>query len=386
MVFLFAGTGWHSLWEETAGHLMVDYRRQDLEIRGYWNHMRLSIADAPLAAAYSRPVIVYSDLYDIEALNSQKVGRHGVLYGANFRRQEMGQSGYRFFVGPRHQNLWAAYAQDASRVSDSTNLVVNGRYDHHPLAGGRFSGRAAVMRSLSANRTLRLSAASAFRSPDFAESYAEMWYWGLFGNPDLKHEGITSYDIEYRLRLTPRTNASLAAYYSSIENLIHVEQFAGPPSYQQFSNLGNAQARGVEFEVNHALSPTLTAFANYTYQWLNGDWKIMRDRPDVILASPRHKANLGFTLADPDRRLNASLLLNYRDQATIGDAGPYVGLRIPGFGSGPYLLVNGYVGWRGPQGPEIGLSFFNLGNYRHQEYAQGDYIGRRIMGSVRWEF
>jgi len=275
--------------------------------------------------------------------------------------------------------------EDSYQASAKTRLIVSGRYDHHSLTGGEVSGRATVMQALSAERTLRLSAATAFRSPQLLEEYMYVPVWILFPNPEIKPEGITSYDLEYRLRLAPQTTASIAAYYSQVDDLIQVEQLPGP--LQHFGNLGGAQARGVEVEVSHSLSPTLSAFANYTYQSLAGDYVLEYQRPDVISSSPRHKANLGFTLSDPERGLNASLLLNYRDQTPLGEIPP--GWFVPVIGPltcGPYVLVNGYVGWRPPQGPELGLSFFNLANRRHQEYAQGDYIGRRIMGSVRWVF
>jgi hypothetical protein len=83
-----------------------------------------------------------------------------------------------------------------------------------------------------------------------------------------------------------------------------------------------------------------------------------------------------LNITAPDAGLNGSLLLNYRDKVVVGSAS-----------AGPYVLVNGYVGKKiGTDGREIGISFFNLANYRTQQFPKGDYIGRRIMGSVRWEF
>ena len=54
--------------------------------------------------------------------------------------------------------------------------------------------------------------------------------------------------------------------------------------------------------------------------------------------------------------------------------------------SGPYVLVNGYVGKRLGQGGEVGISFFNLANRHHEQYTQSDWVGPRVMGSIRWEF
>ena len=127
--------------------------------------------------------------------------------------------------------------------------------------------------------------------------------------------------------------------------------------------------------MRHVLSSRLSGFANYTYQSLDGDELVALARADVLKAAPRHKANLGLELSDPGRGWNGSLLLNYRDKITIGD-----------LSAGPYVLVNGYVGKKIAGGGEVGLSFFNLANRKHQQYPKGDYIGRRIMGSVRWEF
>jgi len=371
VVLLLDLTGTHKLWDERTGYLMLDYRRNDLDLRAYWNSTQLDYMQTgwPMAS------IIRSNLYDLEALKYQGLGRHNLVYGGAFRHKGLDQAGLLLLSGPKQQDLWAAYVEDDCRASAKTRLVLGTRYDHDPLAGGRLSGRATAMYDLSPDRTLRFSVANAFRSPNFLESYLQVVSARLFGNTDLNPESVTSYDLEYRAQLSPATSASVAAYYSQLEDLIHVQQIAGPPSIQLFSNLGGARARGVELEVAHTWSPTLSGFANYTYQSLTGDSLIVRDRPDVIYSSPRHKANLGFTLADPERDLNASLLLNYRDRTSGG-----------GLSSGPYILVNGYLGKRVGDGAEVGLAFFNLANRRHQEYVEGDVIGARIMGSVKWQF
>lgn len=371
MVLLLDLTGAHKLWREADGYVMADYRADDLNVRAYWNstHVRYLQPGFPAAA------IINADLYDLEALKSQTVGRHTLLYGGSYRNKQLRQDGFLLCAGPQHQNLWALYAEDSYQASDRTKLVLSARYDRHPLVGGEPSGRATVMYALSPDQTLRLSAASAFRSPNFLESYLEVVPAALFGNTNLDNEGITSYDLEYRARLSPATSADVAVYYNRLNSLIHVEQVPGPPQIQVFNNLGGARAQGVEFEIRHAVSPALSTFVNYTYQRLEGDPLLLRDRPDIIFGSPRHKANLGFTLSDRERGLNGSLLLNYRDKATIEDAS-----------SGPYLLVNGYIGKQVGEGVEAGVAFFNLANYHSQEYVQGDFIGRRIMGSLRWEF
>jgi iron complex outermembrane receptor protein len=371
VVLLLDLTGTHKLWDERTGYLMLDYRRNDLDLRAYWNNARLNYMQTGWPAAS----VIRSDLYDLEALKSQGLGRHNLVYGGAFRHKELSQAGLLLLSGPQQQSLWAAYVEDDYRASARTRLVLGTRYDHDPLAGGCLSGRATAMYALSPDRTLRFSVANAFRAPNFLESYLQVVSARLFGNTDLDPESITSYDLEYRARLSPATSASVAAYYSQLEDLIHVQQIMGPPSIQLFSNLGGARARGVELEVAHTWSPTLSGFANYTYQSLTGDAAIVRDRPDVIYSSPRHKANVGLTLANPERGLNASLLLNYRDRTSAA-----------GSGCGPYVLVNGYLGKRIRQNGELGLSFFNLANRRHQEYVDGDIIGARIMGSVRWQF
>lgn len=274
------------------------------------------------------------------------------------------------------------YAQDAYRASEKTRLVLAGRYDRHPLAGDRFSGKVTLMHSPTPDQTLRLSAATAFRGPSFLESYAYLPVavvaptpMGVFGDTDLDHEGVQSYDLEYRVQLSPRTSADVAVYYTKPEDLIYIELVEAPQPFIRYANLGSARARGTEVEVRHALSACVSTFVNYTYQYLDGDEEIERACPMLIHASPRHKANLGFTLLDPERGLRGSLLVSYRDKVVVEDDS-----------AGPYVLVNGYVGKKVGGHAEYGISFFNLANDKHQQYTQGDYIGRRIMGSVRWEF
>jgi iron complex outermembrane receptor protein len=362
-------TGDHKFWHEQQIYALADYRSDDLNVRAYWNGTRVRY-DQPGFPATSQ---IDTDLYDIEALKSHHLSRHRILYGGSFRNKQLRPGGLELF-SRQHQDLWAVYAEDNYRPSDKTRVVLSGRFDQHPLTGGRPSGRATVMYSLTPDQTLRLSAASAFRSPSFLESYLAVPFARLFGNTNLDNEGITSYDLEYRVRVAPKTSGGAVLYYNRLNSLIHVEQIVGPPPIQLFSNLGGARAMGVEFEVRHIVLPSLSAFANYTYQQLDCDPVIERDRPDIAFGSPRHKANVGLTLTDPERGLNGSLLLSYRDKTTA-----------KGFSAGPYLMVNGYIGKRVGDGLEAGIAFFNLVD-RHQEFLEGDQIGRRIMGSVRWAF
>ncbi|HUT73859.1 MAG TPA: TonB-dependent receptor [Armatimonadota bacterium] len=358
------------LWDESTGFASLSYQGDNLSMRAYWNGARFQVTRFGFA-----PCVIYTDLYDLEALKSDVIGRHRALWGASYRATQLGQAGGLLFDGPHHQRLPAAYLQDDYQASERTRLVLNARWDDHPLAGARLSGRATVMHSFTPEHTLRFSAATAFRSPNFVESYFAMFVelpslppTGMWGNTDLNCEGITAYDLEYRTRLSPRTTGSICLYYSRLDNVILASPILVFPPQSRFENVGQARSAGVEMEVRHALSPALSAFANYTYQSLSGDQAV---RDDLVDLTPRHKANLGFNLSDPERGLTGSLLAAYRDQVAGG--------------AGPYVLVNGYLGKRFGD-VEWGVSFFNLANVQHQEYGQGDIIGRRIMGSVRREF
>jgi iron complex outermembrane receptor protein len=367
------------LWEETTNYASLSYERGDLNARAYWNGSRIAYSDTSIGTA-----IVYTDLYDLELLKSQAVGRHNLLYGAAYRHKELGEAGVSLLDGSHRQSLWAAYVEDAYRPSPKTKLVLGGRYDDHPLAGVRLSGRATVMCAVAPDQSLRLSAASAFRSPSFLESYLEVVQplppplppAGVWGNTELEPEKISGYDVGYRLQLAPRTSAELGLYCNKLDDFILYNYILEVPPQQQFQNLGSAVTKGAEIEVRHSFSPRLSGFANYSYQKTSGSEELMARHDTLVKLAPTNKANIGLNITDPDAGLNGSLLLNYRDKVVVGSAS-----------AGPYVLVNGYVGKKiGTDGREIGISFFNLANYRTQQFPKGDYIGRRIMGSVRWEF
>lgn len=366
------------LWEEDVKYVSLDYSKDDLSVRAYWNGTRIDYSEYELPTA-----TVYTDLYNLEALKSQTLDKHAVVYGASYRRKAVGQANFRLLDDAHRQHLWAAYVEDAYQASERTKLVLSARYDRHPLAGGRVSGRATAMYSPTPRQTLRLSAANAFRSPTFLESYLEISIplppplppTGVWGNTGLDYEGITAYDLEYRAELSPRTSADVCVFYNELQDFILYDVILDVPRQQQFANLGAARARGAEVEVRRALSPVLSGFANYTYLSVEGVGAIEDRHDSLVKHAPRHKANLGFTLSDPDRGLNGSLLLSYRDKVVVRDQS-----------AGPYVLVNGYVGKKIGDNAEAGISFFNLANRKHQQFTRGDYIGRRIMGSVRWEF
>src|SRR6185503_8150392 len=115
---------------------------------------------------------------------------------------------------------------------------------------------------------------------------------GQVANPDLQPETIRTYEIIYEQYLPAHLRFSASAYYYEIDDLI--SQTVQPGTGQLlFDNVGKAQAKGLEFEVEGKYPGGLLARASYTLQQTED-----ADTGDELVNSPRHllKANLSVPL------------------------------------------------------------------------------------------
>ena len=114
-------------------------------------------------------------------------------------------------------------------------------------------------------------------------------YSSTSGNPDLKEQTNTSYEIGLRQRLKKRNEIAISYFYNDVEDLI--ERASNDPYY----NVNKAVFRGVEVATSLGLLDNFTGGVSYTY--LDA-----RDRTPETLGhseneleyTPKHKADLNL--------------------------------------------------------------------------------------------
>lgn len=133
-------------------------------------------------------------------------------------------------------NNWAVYGQNQSQYGQlSTQIAL--RHDHHDTFGNHQTGNLALGYALNPQNRIYVNAGSAFRAPDFNNLY------GYGGNPDLKPEKSTAYELGSEHKINQLTIHS-AIFHNNIKELIVFNN-----SFTQLINLSEVRTEGAELSL-----------------------------------------------------------------------------------------------------------------------------------------
>jgi len=195
--------------------------------------------------------------------------KHNFIWGADWKEDEVDVrtiDGTSRIGGKKKVNCGALYLQDEVKFSPDLALFLGTRYDNHSVYGSRISPRLSFIYHLRESTSLRASWGQAFRSPSVNDLYwQEDWGWGmgLFGNPDLKPEVSSGYEVGVERIFTSRILGRVTFFSSEVDDLINwVETEAWRWEAQ---NVDKASVKGLEGEVKLKPSEKLSLSLNYTY-------------------------------------------------------------------------------------------------------------------------
>jgi len=179
-----------------------------------------------------------------------------------------------------------------------------------------FSPKAAIVYKPFDKTTLRTSIGKAFRAPTVYDLY-RTWTASsgttYAGNPDLKPETTTSWDLGVEQRLWTGAKANATYFENHIKDMIYRKSVA--PTLQENINAGKALIKGVELEAEQRFDKWLRLFANFTYT--NAKIKENDAKPSTV----------GKKLTDvPERMFNTGAELEKGD-FTASATGRYISKR-----------------------------------------------------------
>jgi vitamin B12 transporter len=178
----------------------------------------------------------------------------------------------------QHTTIWGAGFEDTWKFAGGITATAGLRYDDHSQFGTAWSPRATLAwQSSNALWKMRASGGSAFRAPTVGELY-----YPFSGNPDLKPERSTSYEIGVE-RYLPGGRIEASLFWNDFRDLI-VYDFATSLNL----NVGRARTRGVEVALRQDLARTLAVDAGYTYLDAQD-----RGTGLALIRRPRHRAFFG---------------------------------------------------------------------------------------------
>ena len=368
------------------------------------------------------PLIFDTKTFDIEASDLRTLGsRHILTYGGNYRHNSFDIS-----IAPNgdNRNEGGAYAQDEIFLSDRFRWVIGGRVDKFSsIDNAVFSPRTTFMYKPSLNQTFRVSFNRAFRAPSFINNNLDVvllnqanlsaispalsafvFPFRAVGNPDLKQESMTAYEIGYTGVLNRRATVTAAVYWNTTDDGIFFTQAGrytatnppvtwppqiptfvlnlipppGLPSLFTYQNLGTVHDKGIELGVDAVVNRYLSVFTNYSYQ---ADPDVEGFDPSEINFPANNKFNIGFN--GNYERYFGNLSVNYTDSAYWQDV---LDQRYAGT-TDAFTLVNLGLGVKWSQDRLVtSLKINNLLNSEVQQHIFGDIIKRQVVGEVRYSF
>lgn len=202
----------------------------------------------------------------------------------------------------RTSRIVGLFAQ--GEVALLTNLVLNAgvRYDHYfESFGDTVNPRLGLIYNPWKGSAFKALYGEAFRAPN---AYERFYNSAQDTMPELQPETIQTSELVYEQYFARDYRLSVSGYYYTVEDLI--TQTTTPAGDLVFENVAQAEARGVEFELEGKFDSGLLARASYAVQ------ETEDDSGEELTSSPRHLAKLNLSLPLYRDKLFASLELQYQ--------------------------------------------------------------------------
>ena len=214
----------------------------------------------------------------------------------------------------------SVYGQDTWRSEGlGFSVTGGGRVEHSALTGETFlSPRASLALAMGKDWRLRASLGRHYQFPDFERLF------GRFGNPSLRAERATHYNVSLERTFGSKTRLLAEAYDREDRNLLfslsepRLENAQVTVSESAFRNSLTGYARGVEFSLQRRSANGLTGWMAYSYS-----------KTRLTDEQSGHSFPSDF-----DQRHTLSLYGSYRLTETFNFSGGWrygSGLPIPGF-------------------------------------------------------
>ncbi|HET6419959.1 MAG TPA: TonB-dependent receptor [Geobacteraceae bacterium] len=222
---------------------------------------------------------------------------HRLIIGTEYRdntRQEQvdfDENPFQSYIDDkRRSDIWAFYIQD--EYSILRNLILNAgvRYDHYSTFGGTVNPRIALIYTPVEGTVFKFLYGSAFRAPNVLELYYATAASKQKGNLSLQPETIDTYELIYEQYLGRNIRGSIDGFYYKIKNLI-VQVIDPADGFSVYRNLDNADAKGVELELDGKWDSGITGRASYSYQDARNS-----NTGEPLVNSPRNLAKLNLTV------------------------------------------------------------------------------------------
>jgi outer membrane receptor for ferrienterochelin and colicins len=214
-----------------------------------------------------------ADSHLITSINS-----HKVTTGIEYKKQIVKDNISRHISNNDKfdKNSWSLYAEDEWSLIDNLRLTFGGRYENHSGFGGHFSPRAYLVWNTNDILTFKGGVSTGYKAPtpkEIADGLVDMSGQGqtyVFGNPDLKPETSTNYELGFNLQPNDQINFTATGFYNKIKDAQVTEDISNwtncpVTDCSRTINSNRAKVYGVETALQYAILPEWDIKATYTY-------------------------------------------------------------------------------------------------------------------------
>ena len=345
-------------WDE--GHVFDDFLRRKSEYWGFRGDFTSQVNrfhQMKAGGEFQRHTLRYYDAYFPTELSSDATGITG-------RTSDINRYGYELdgttelndgIDGAKHPKTAALFVQDQfEREGVIVNAGLRGDYidvatpslvsESYPLGTPpdnnleeqdlqasktylRVSPRMGVAFPVTERTLLRVNYGQFFQQvslQDLYVSYAFLehkirtgGYYVGFGNPNLKPERTTAYEVGMAHQLGERMRLDITAYYKDVKDLVEVTTIrSNPNAFSSYRNRDFATIKGVD--IGWVMRPTnhLSAQVNYSFSIANGTGSVSDTQRNPAWTNdktPKQTAPLDF-----DQRHKMTMSADYRFGAAEG--------------------------------------------------------------------
>ena len=256
--------------------------------------------------------------------------------------------------GAKHPKTWSAFVQDKFERS---GVIVNGglRFDHinvdtpalaserYPLGApdqinnladsletqdlqknktyARLSPRLGIAFPLDERSVLRFNYGQFYQQPNLQDLYVNYrflqykvtngGYFVGFGNPNLRPERTTAYEVGIQRALNEKVRLDATAYYKDVKDLVEVTSIpSSPKSFASYRNRDFATIKGIDIGVTMRPINHLSGNLSYSLSSAEGTGSVSNTQRNIAWVgteTPKQTAPLDF-----DQRHKVSLNLDWR--------------------------------------------------------------------------
>ncbi|RRV04225.1 TonB-dependent receptor [Pseudomonas sp. v388] len=192
----------------------------------------------------------------------------------------------------------ALFAENEWSVTDSFSLTTGLRMDHHEEYGVHFSPRVYGVWRATDDWTFKGGVARGFKAPELRAvvpdySYLRRNRYVMFGNPDLKPETSTNYELSALWSNRNDLSAGATVFYNDFQDklsTVTTDQTWNGYVIMDRVNVDKAVIQGVEVNGRWEITPVIALKGNYTYT--DSEQKSGANAGAPLALTPKSKANV----------------------------------------------------------------------------------------------